>query len=128
MACGSKTSTALRAPSTESGYEAVSTALLNELSEDPEVRDNAIVWGEVSASAVFEPELREDVRHVAEAWSATVAEEIRRGLADGPVREGIDADQAAEVLIALVDGLCNRWLAGAMRWSERERPSSSWRR
>ena len=47
-----------------------------------------------------------------------MADAIRRGMEDGSVRAGIDPDQAAEVLITLVDGLCNRWLAGAM---ERER-------
>lgn len=101
-----------------SGYEAVETALLAELDDNRAVRDNAIVWGEVSATAVFEPELRKDVRTVTEAWSATVADAIRRGMQDGSIRAGIDADQAAEVLITLVDGFCNRWLAGAM---DRER-------
>jgi AcrR family transcriptional regulator len=101
-----------------SGYEAVKAALLAELDEERTVRDNAIVWGEVSATAVFEPELREDVKRVTETWSATVAHAIRRGIDDGSIRPGIDPGQAAEVLITLVDGLCNRWLAGAM---ERER-------
>jgi AcrR family transcriptional regulator len=97
-----------------SGYAAVEAAMLAELDDDRSVRDNAIVWGEVSATAVFEPELREDVRQVTEAWSATVADAVRRGIEDGSIRKGVDPDQAGEVLITLVDGLCNRWLAGAM--------------
>jgi AcrR family transcriptional regulator len=101
-----------------SGYEAVEAALLAELDEERSVRDNAIVWGEVSATAVFEPELRADVRRVTEAWRTLVSEAIRRGIEDGSVRPRIDPEQSAEVLITLVDGLCNRWLAGAM---ERER-------
>ncbi len=112
-------SAALRSEAGEmSGYEAVEAALLAELDDDRSVRDNAIVWGEVGATAVFEPELRKDVRQVTEAWSATVAKAIRRGVEDGSIRRGIDPDRAGEVLITLVDGLCNRWLAGAM---ERER-------
>jgi AcrR family transcriptional regulator len=112
-------SAALRAePGGRTGYEAVEAALLAELDEERTVRDNAIVWGEVSATAVFEPELREDVKRVTDAWSATVADAVRRGMEDGSVRPGVDADRAAEVMITLVDGLCNRWLAGAM---ERER-------
>ncbi len=108
-------SAALRSEAGEmSGYEAVEVALLAELDDDRSVRDNAIVWGEVGATAVFEPELRDDVRQVTETWSATVAEAIRRGVEDGSIRKGIDPEQAAEVLITLVDGLCNRWLAGAM--------------
>ena len=96
------------------GYAAVEMALLAELDEDPAVRDNAVVWGEVSASAVFDQELRDDVRLVTETWSATVAEGIRRGLSDGSIRPDVDPEQAAELLITLVDGLCTRWLAGAM--------------
>jgi AcrR family transcriptional regulator len=112
-------SAALRANSgSRSGYEAVEAALLDELDEERTVRDNAIVWGEVSATAVFEPALRDDVKRVTDAWRETVADAIRRGIEDGSIRRGIDPDQAAEVLITLVDGLCNRWLAGAM---ERER-------
>jgi AcrR family transcriptional regulator len=112
-------SAALRADAgPASGYEAVEEALLAELDEERAVRDNAIVWGEVSATAVFEPELREDVKRVTEAWSGTVADAIRRGMEDGSIRAGIEPGQAAEVLITLVDGLCNRWLAGAM---ERQR-------
>jgi AcrR family transcriptional regulator len=111
-------STALRGATAGDGYDAVCQALLNELSEAPEVRDNAVVWGEVSASAVFEPDLRDDVRRVTEAWSRTVAGAIRAGLADGSIRRGVDPDVAAEQLISLVDGLCTRWLAGTI---ERER-------
>ena len=96
------------------GYEAVEAALLAELDEEPSVRDNAVVWGEVSASAVFEPDLRDDVRRVTEAWREAVAAGIRAGIADGSIRRDIDADESAELLITLVDGLCTRWLAGAM--------------
>ncbi len=101
-----------------SGYEAVTEALLAEFDDDRAVRDNAIVWGEVSATAVFEPELRAEVRAVVETWSTTVADAIRRGLDDGSIRTELEPDEAAEVLTTLVDGLCNRWLAGTI---ERER-------
>ena len=111
-------SAALRKDSGSSGYESVRAALLAELDDDQTVRDNAIVWGEVSATAVFEPELRDDVRRVTEEWSATVAAGIRRGIEDGSIRSGVQPEPAAEALVTLVDGLCNRWLAGAM---DRER-------
>jgi AcrR family transcriptional regulator len=111
-------SAALRGSLGRDGYEAVSTALMNELSDAPEVRDNAVVWGEVSASAVFEPGLRDDVRRVTEGWCRLVAEAIRAGIADGSIRAGVDPEVAAEQLISLVDGLCTRWLAGTI---ERER-------
>ena len=65
------------------------------------VQDNAIVWGEVSATAVFEPELRADVKRVTDTWSATVP--LTRSAAgsvtdpsgvDGPGPGGRDADYA----------------------------------
>lgn len=112
-------STALRRePTGKDGFEAVQTALLAELDDDRAVRENAVVWGEVSASAVFEPALREDVRRVSEEWSATVSAGIKRGCDDGSIRLDADPDEAAQVLITLVDGLCTRWLAGAI---DRER-------
>jgi BetI-type transcriptional repressor, C-terminal len=87
---------------------------LPRLDDDPTVRDNAVVWGEVSASAVFDPELRDAVRRVMNTWQASVAAGIRTGIADGSIRGEIDPDQAAELLISLVDGLCTRWLSGAI--------------
>jgi AcrR family transcriptional regulator len=96
------------------GLAAVERALLAELGDDPDVRENAIVWGEVSASAVFDRELRMDVRAAWEAWRAAVAEAIRTGIADGSIRDDRDPDQLADVLVTLVDGLCTRWLTGAL--------------
>ncbi|MDX6638320.1 MAG: hypothetical protein QOJ01_1831 [Solirubrobacterales bacterium] len=114
-------STALRGgvvPAGATAYEAVEAALLGELGDDPTVRHNAAVWGEVSASAVFDPELREDVARVTRTWRDEVADGIRAGIADGSIGQGVDAGEAAEVLITLVDGLCARWLAGTI---ERDR-------
>lgn len=109
-------STALRSspPEGENGYEAVLGALLGEFDDDRAIRDNAVVWGEVSASAVFEPALRDDVRRVSDEWSAAVAEGIRRGIEDGSIASGLEPEPAAEILISLVEGLCTRWLSGAV--------------
>jgi AcrR family transcriptional regulator len=107
-------STALRKPSKQSGYEAVEAALLAELGDEPEVRANAVVWGEASASAVFERELRPDVKRVTNAWRANVAEAIGEGIKDGSIRDDVAPEEAAETLITLVDGLCTRWLGGTM--------------
>ena len=109
-------STALRGgevPAGVSGYEALEAALLGELGDDAHVRHNAVVWGEVSASAVFDPDLREDVARVTRTWRDEVAEGIRAGIADGSIRE-LNAQETAEVLITLVDGFCARWLAGTI--------------
>ncbi|MEJ7875848.1 MAG: TetR/AcrR family transcriptional regulator [Solirubrobacterales bacterium] len=103
-----------RSPTGADGFRAVRDALLAELDDDRAVRDNAVVWGEVSASAVFEPALRDDVRRVSEEWCATVSGAIRRGCDDGSIRLDANPDEAAQILITLVDGLCTRWLAGAI--------------
>jgi AcrR family transcriptional regulator len=107
-------STALLHPSDRTGFEAVEAALLAELDDEPAVRENATVWGEVSASAVFEPELRDDVRRVTDGWRQMVATGIRAGIDDGSIRDDADPDEMAEVLISLVDGLCTRWLSGTL--------------
>lgn len=109
-------STALRdgLPADRTGFAAVEEALLAELVDDPAIRDNAVVWGEVSASAVFEPELRGDVRRVTETWRAEVAAGITAGIADGSIDPGVEPGEAAELLITLVDGLLARWLAGTI--------------
>jgi AcrR family transcriptional regulator len=99
------------------GFEALENALLAELDDDETIRDNAVVWGEVSASAVFEPELRDDVRRVTETWRAEVVEGIRAGIADGSIDPAVDPVDTAEILIALVDGLLTRWLARTMELS-----------
>ncbi len=98
----------------ETGFEAVERSLLAELDDSAEVRDNAVVWGEVAASAVFDESLRTDLRQVVENWRHEVAEGVRAGLADGSIRAGIDPGRAAETLTALVDGLCTRWLSGTV--------------
>lgn len=96
------------------GRAAVERALLGELGRGHRVRENAIVWGEVSASAVFDPELRPDVRQVWKAWRVAVAGALEDGIADGSIRADRDPELLAELLITLVDGLCARWLAGAL--------------
>jgi AcrR family transcriptional regulator len=84
----------------------VRATLLSEL--DEAARETSAVWGEIQASAVFQPELRDQVREATHAWVALVAAAIE---AEAP---HVDAVPAAERLTALVDGLSARWLAGVM--------------
>jgi AcrR family transcriptional regulator len=101
-------------PEGDTGYEALERALLAELDDSEQVRDNAVVWGEVAASAVFEDALRPDVKDAVETWHDEVAQGIRAGLADGSIRAGIDPAETAELVTTLVDGLCTRWLSGSI--------------
>ncbi len=85
----------------------VRSTLLAELDES--ARRTSVVWGEIQASAVFQPELRDQVREATEAWVSLVADAIAGERPDHPDPRG-----AAERLTALVDGLAARWLAGAL--------------
>ena len=95
-------------------FEAVRDALLREFGEEPAIRANSIVWNEVSASAVFEPELRDDLRRVIAEWNGWVAEAIAAGIEEGSIRAGIDPGETAALLTSVVEGLSLRWLAGSL--------------
>ena len=95
-----------------SGREAVERSLLAELGDDDHVRDTSVVWGEVLASAVFEPDLRDQLREASDAWSELIAAAIAEGIGDGSIPGDVDPQACAECLTALVDGLSSRWLAG----------------
>ena len=89
-----------RVATTDTGT--VESILLAELEQS--AHDTSVVWGEVLASAVFEPALRDGLRDASTTWTALVAEAI----------EGPGAQETAERLTALVDGLSARWLAGVI--------------
>ena len=93
--------------------------LLLELQNDPAVRENSAAWGELRASAVFEPDLREDLAHSTEKWVQDIAElldEVRQGTGSAqPEAPAPDCVDAAERLTALVEGVSQRWLSGSMK-------------
>ena len=101
-------------PADVPAYEALETALLAELDDAPSVRQFSIVWGELSAVAVFDPDVRPYVTEVCASWSRDVARTIRAGIDDGSIAAGTDPEPTAEILTTLVDGLCARWLAGVL--------------
>src|SRR4051794_7432880 len=105
---------AFRDPGALSGHALVRRGLMADLEDSPAVRANAVIWNEVTALAGFEPEFRDDVRRVTGSWQQAVAGAIAAGIADGSVRADVDADAAAGVLTALIDGMSVRWLAGAL--------------
>jgi len=106
------------APEQASGREAVEHKLLAELDDDANVRDTSVVWNEVLASAVFEADLRDQLREATRTWVVLVADAIREGLADGSIPAGTDPDRCAGRLTSLVDGLSSRWLAGIVTREE----------
>jgi AcrR family transcriptional regulator len=103
-----------RLPADASAPDALVDMLLREMQDDPTVVESVIVWHELLASAIFEPALREAVVGNDARWVASIAEVVRRGQADGAIPPTIDADDAAQRLTALVEGLSARWLIGAL--------------
>ncbi|MEU3748075.1 MULTISPECIES: TetR/AcrR family transcriptional regulator [Streptomyces] len=86
-------------------------SLLLEFQDVPEVRENSTVWGELRASAVFEPELRGDLARATLAWIPDVADLL------GCIRPTVPAPAltaSAERLTGLLEGLSTRWLSGAL--------------
>ncbi|UQA94150.1 TetR/AcrR family transcriptional regulator [Streptomyces halobius] len=88
--------------------------LLLELQDVPEVRENSTAWGEFRASAMFDPELREQLREATAQWVDDAGDLIRRAQEAGTVRGEVVATDVAERLTALVEGLGERWLTGAI--------------
>ncbi|WP_410659107.1 TetR/AcrR family transcriptional regulator [Amycolatopsis sp. lyj-112] len=82
--------------------------LFGELQDTEAIRENSTAWGELRASAVFTPELRAPLGESTRVWVAEVAEVIRR------TGSRADAEDAAERLTSLVEGLSERWLSGSM--------------
>ena len=106
-------STAIFAASSGSGLERLEAGMLGELRGNG-ARNNAIVWNELTASAVFEAELRDQVKETTRSWVQGIEDTIRSGQSDGSVRLDIDPSDEAEILGNLLDGLSARWVSGSM--------------
>lgn len=85
--------------------------LLLELQDTPEVRENSTAWGELRASAVFDPELREDLARATLVWVQEVAELLGQVR---PMNGAAALAASAERLTALLEGLSVRWLSGSL--------------
>ncbi|MFG2289552.1 TetR/AcrR family transcriptional regulator [Streptomyces sp. NPDC048595] len=88
--------------------------LLLELQDVAQVRENSAAWGELRATAVFDPDLRELLADATRDWVEDLAQLIGQVRAAGSAGTGTEPDPyaAAERLTALVEGLSERWLSG----------------
>ncbi|MEU6170489.1 TetR/AcrR family transcriptional regulator [Streptantibioticus parmotrematis] len=86
-------------------------ALLPELQDTPEVRENSTAWGELRASAIFEPDLRQELAKATLTWVHETAELISRARPQGTAPAHA---AAAERLTSLLEGLSMRWLSGSL--------------
>ncbi|MEV7770307.1 TetR/AcrR family transcriptional regulator [Kitasatospora sp. NPDC086791] len=85
--------------------------LLGELQDSTDVRENSTAWGELRATAVFEPSLREDLARTTHTWVHDIAELLARA---DPTGTAPAHAAAAERLTTLVEGLSVRWLSGSL--------------
>lgn len=86
-------------------------ALLLELQDLPHVRENSTAWGELRASAVFDPELRGELALASVIWVREVADQLGEARPTAP-ESALTA--SAERLTALLEGLSARWLSGTL--------------
>ncbi|WP_086829073.1 TetR/AcrR family transcriptional regulator [Streptomyces sp. NRRL B-24572] len=91
--------------------EELDQVLLLELQDTPEVRENSSAWGELRASAVFDPVLREDLARATLVWVQEVAGLLGQVQ---PMAPAAALAAAAERLTALLEGLSMRWLSGGL--------------
>ncbi|MBT2898652.1 TetR/AcrR family transcriptional regulator [Streptomyces sp. McG3] len=90
-------------------------ALLLELQDLPHVRENSTAWGELRASAVFDPALRDELALASVIWVREVADQLGAVLPTAP-ESALTA--GAERLTALLEGLSARWLSGILPLSD----------
>lgn len=95
----------------ESPRDELRRALLLELQDTPEVRENSTAWGELRASAVFDEDLREDVAKATHSWVHEISYLLAQARPTGTAPEHA---AAAERLTALLEGLSVRWLSGSL--------------
>ncbi|WP_187370153.1 TetR/AcrR family transcriptional regulator [Streptomyces boluensis] len=86
-------------------------SLLLEFQDVPEVRENSTAWGELRASAIFDPELRGDLARATLTWIHDVADLLGRIRPNAPAPA---LTASAERLTGLLEGISTRWLSGAL--------------
>ncbi|MFD7260300.1 TetR/AcrR family transcriptional regulator [Streptomyces sp. NPDC059874] len=89
-------------------------SLLLEFQDVAAVRENSTAWGELRASAIFEPELREDLAKAGLSWVQEVAFLLACAQ---PMTPAPALTASAERLTALLEGLSMRWLSGVLHVS-----------
>ncbi|MFD3474804.1 TetR/AcrR family transcriptional regulator [Streptomyces sp. NPDC058695] len=85
--------------------------LLLELQDDPVVRENSTAWGELRASAIFDPDLREDLARATLVWVQEISELLGQVR---PMATVTALATSAERLTLLVEGISMRWLSGIL--------------
>ena len=84
------------------GFEAIRAAIVAMVTGD---RDRLRVWISFLGRACTDPAVATTMRRGIQSWTDRWAELVRRGQDDGSITRGLDPDQTAIELYALVNGL-----------------------
>ena len=101
-------------PNKMSSYMRLEEGLMGDLDRSKSARSNAIVWSEFTAWAVFEPDIRSQMTIATQSLVVDLKKLIEDGQKDGSVRTDVDAETEAELLVAVLDGLCTRWISHSL--------------
>lgn len=92
--------------------EQLQQILLLELDDAPAVRDNWVIWSEMTAGAYFDDDLKDAVRKWSAHWIRMIADLINRAQEDGALSRDLDVDATAQRLTGMIDSLGGRVLVG----------------
>ncbi|QEU90598.1 TetR/AcrR family transcriptional regulator [Streptomyces kanamyceticus] len=84
------------------------SSLLLEFQDRPEVRENSTAWGELQATSVFDPELRDALAEARLIWIGELTHTLGRIQPTAPAPA---LTESAERLTATLEGLSTRWLS-----------------
>ena len=110
----SMTSTLARLDLDAPAAKQVHDILLLELDDSPAVRDNWVIWSEMTAGAYFDDALKEAVAKWSGHWVKIIADLIAKGKEDGSISAAVDPKAAAHRLTGVVDSLGGRMLLGVI--------------
>ncbi len=80
--------------------------------DEVENRQEWVVWSELSAIAIFDPDLRPIMEASFKNWVAWIERTIQDGISDGSIPKQVTPSDAAIRLTALIDGLGSAFVRG----------------
>jgi|SRR5581483_7945825 len=87
------------------------------LNDDPEFREDWILWSEITRRALFDPSLRPTIQKVYDDWRSLVENIIKDGVADGSIRAPVPSEAALKITVT-VEGLNTLLLFGLVSRDE----------
>jgi AcrR family transcriptional regulator len=96
----------------ETGAERLERLLALYVEDDLVFRENWVLWNELWASALFDPDLRPAIEAGYRDWLGRIESLLAEGRADGSVPADVEPAEAAARLAAVLDGLGSQVVLG----------------